>query len=142
MDVLFAFPRFYPDSSGALGRVETEGHEQTWAEKRDEINERKRAKADEDRADRIRCVRDAMACCEEDGVLPTMSNVFERLPELDGGKQASKTTLRNWVSDRKRRLGPFESRRPTSDELESHPNTSGHEKVIVDTKSDIEDDEL
>lgn len=141
MDVLFVFPRFYPDSSGALGRFETEGHEQTWAEKRDELNERRRERADRDNADRVWCVRDAMKACEEDGVLPTKSNVFERLPELDGYKQASKRSFDNWVGGGKRSLGPFTTRKPTREELDANPGVTGHERVVVDTRSDMPDED-
>lgn len=135
MDVMFVFPRFYPDASGDLKRFEVEGHEQTWAEKRDEINEKKKAKAESDRAEKIRLVRDALRFCEEDGIMPTFGNVYRMLGEFDG-KPVSEGTFRHWLNTKGRRLGPFSTRKLTKDELESMPELHGNEKIVTDDHSD------
>lgn len=107
LDVAFNYPRFYPDMQGILAKCHVEGEELSWKEKKDRREQGRREQADNDRREKIRLVREAIALCAEDQKYPTRKNILERIGEFDG-KPITSGTLTAWTSkDNKRALGPF-----------------------------------
>jgi len=103
IDAVFKFPRFLRDHTGELAKLDVLGANpgKEGAEKgRQRIKTEKDLKAE--------AVRAAMARCEDDGVLPTRKNVFQRL-ELPADVDApSYGTFSKWTNPNDGRgLGAF-----------------------------------
>lgn len=96
IDLLFEFPRFHRDATGALSRFDVEG-----ADPLREVNERKRERSARERADKVAAMRRCIAECRAAGEVPTRQNVLARLNEgRDEGGRVSMTQLMHWTKDR------------------------------------------
>lgn len=100
VNLWFDYPIHKRDEVGVLVDATPEGE----VLERNAYREKGRAKkAERDgarQAEKLAALREGMDACDRDEVERTLDNVVERMPEV-GGKQVSKSTVRNWVASSK-----------------------------------------
>ena len=140
IDAAFTWPRFYRDPDGSLARLKVVGEDPS-AEGADRGKERRAEQTKESTQANIDAMRDALAKCDDDEVLATRRNVYERLvlpngtlASADSGKvnkdgdavpNLSFETFKLWTTGgAKKSLGPF-----------SMDQTKGGKYIVRDSRT-------
>lgn len=103
VDLVWSFPRFYRDPTGALASFDVEG-ENPWRE----ASEKKSGKKKAELSERVASIRNAVTRCGADGVPATRANVLRRMNEgLPEDEQETSEHLKNWTTGSKSPWSPF-----------------------------------
>ena len=98
VNVWFSYPVHLADDTGALADLSPEGEPPSPAERRRRGTERTRSRARDDRQEKVRMMRDAIASIREDGEVPTRAAVRDRIETLEG-VTVTKSQIENWTKD-------------------------------------------
>lgn len=98
VNVWFSYPVHLADDTGALADLSPEGEPPSPAERRRRGTERTRSRARDDRQEKVRMMRDAIASLREDGEVPTRAAVRDRIETLEG-VTVTKSQIENWTKD-------------------------------------------
>ena len=111
----FEYPAHRLDDTGALADLRPDGEPPTPAERRRRGRGRASKRVEEERRERVRIMRDALAACREDGIKPTRDAVREMIERIEG-MTVSKETMQNWTQARAK-WSPIRCRQDGSNEL-------------------------
>ena len=124
IDLIFKFPRFYRDATGALAKFDVEG-ENPWKEQADKNKEFRRKVW----ASRNSAMRRALRQCLSDGVKPSKKNLFRRMADYtdDEVGELEMKHLDYWLGPKARSYSDFALTKTEDDGYLVYDKTHGLE---------------